>query len=110
LTIEPLEENGFALMGIINYRMFYSKNILSTGKLYKYTTYYIYAEYRNEMETNPEYFNLKYYTEKQENTLNNILLCVIYIDDDNIEINQDVNKVYAKNILSHTKDTTNPHG
>ena len=25
-------------------------------------------------------------------------------------INTDVNKVYAKNLLAHTKDSTNPHG
>lgn len=110
LIIEPLIQNGFSLMGILNYRMFLSTKRHNVGKLYYNRRYYIYIEFGNAMQINPESFEINYYTQKQEITANNMLLCVVQTFRGDLNIYTDVNKVFAKNILAHTKDNTNPHG
>jgi hypothetical protein len=39
----------------------------------------------------------------------NLLLCIVETTTPS-KIITDVNKIYGKNLLSHTKDNTNPHG
>lgn len=110
LVIQPLIQNGFSLMGILNYRMFFSKKPQRIGRLCYNQIYYVYIEFDEQMEYNPQKFVIKYYTKKQESNINRVLICYIQTFENNVMISTDVNKVYAKNILSHTKDTTNPHG
>lgn len=110
LLIKSYDEKGFSLMGIINYRMFYSKNEQRIGPLYYGLRYYIYIEYDYIMQTNPQGFSIKSYTQRQDANEYRMLLCIIDADYGNTKIDTDVNKVYSKNILAHVKDNTNPHG
>lgn len=109
LLISPYNPGGFSLMGILNYRMFYSKDVKKVGPLYDDLRYYIYVEYDEIMEINPEGFSINCYTSRQEPNDSRMLLCVVQTGR-NPKLNTDVNKIYSKNILSHTKDNTNPHG
>lgn len=110
LLIHPYDENGFSLMGILNYRMFYSKKEYRIGPLYYGLRYYIYIEYDYIMQTNPQGFSIKSYTQRQDVNEYRMLLCILDLDYNNVKIDTDVNKVYSKNILAHVKDNTNPHG
>lgn len=109
LKIKPFYEDGFSLLGVINKRLFYSKNQQKVQPLLYDHRYYIYLQASQYINTNPQAFFINAYTVKQELTAYNLLLCVVETTTPS-QIITDVNKVYAKNLLSHTKDTTNPHG
>lgn len=109
LTIKPMYNNGFSLLGIINYRLFYSKKDLVVNNLYFNQRYYIYLQAHDSIQTNPMGFHLNQYTTKQSSLNSNLLLCIIETTDQPVIIT-DVNKVFAKNLIAHTKDNTNPHG
>jgi hypothetical protein len=96
-------------LGIINYRLFLSKATITVSPLFYDTRYYIYLEIDEQIETNPRAFSVNAYTVKQVSTPYNLLLCIVETMNP-CNINTDVNKVYAKNLLAHTKDNTNPHG
>lgn len=110
LVIEPIEENGFSLMGILNYRMFFSKQKQQIGKLFYSSRYYVYLEFTQKMQFDPQKYSIRFYEQKKQINEYNMLLCVVQTFRGNLKIYTDVNKVYAKNILAHTKDNTNPHG
>ena len=105
LSIKPLEE--FSMLGILNYRLFLSKKEI-TYSIYPNSFYYIYAEYTEGLENNAESFSIKGYGSQQLDNDFRLLICTI--DTEKEQINLDVEKVYAKNILAHTSDSTNPHG
>lgn len=109
LKIRPLHSDGFALLGILNYRLFYSKHVLTVNNLIANNRYYIYLEAGELLDTNPESFYIHAYTVKQMITPYNLLLCIVETTSESLIIT-DVNKVFAKNLLAHTKDNTNPHG
>lgn len=108
LIIKPPKPDGFSLMGIINGRLFYSNSELNVGVFYPEMKYYVYVEYDTNLETDTEGFMLLAYTERQVE--GNLRMHLCDVDTYNGTIKTDVNKVYAKNILAHTMDTTNPHG
>lgn len=108
LVVAPMKAEGFSLMGLINYRMFFSRKEQEVGVLYSNAKYYVYVEYQEGLETDPECFALRAYTSGQKEDVNRMALCIVDTTDGTIDT--DVNKVYAKNILAHTTDSTNPHG
>jgi len=105
LVIKPLEQ--FSLLGILNYRLFLSKKEL-TYNLYPQAFYYIYAEYTESLENNANSFTIKGYGSPQLSNDFRLLLCTIDTEKEVIDL--DVEKIYAKNVLAHTADSTNPHG
>ena len=109
LIIQPIYDNGFSLLGIIDYRLFYSKKSLTVNGLYFNQRYYIYLETNSSIDINPQGFYLNSYTTKQKAKNNKLLLCIVETTDQPVIIT-DVNKVFAKNLIAHTKDNTNPHG
>lgn len=109
LKISPFGYNGFSIMGMLNYRLFYSKQVLTSENLYFNKRYYIYIESADGFELNPNAFLIRAYTTKQIPVSSQILLCIVETTQEP-KIITDLNKVYAKNILAHTKDNTNPHG
>lgn len=109
LKIKPINQNGFSLMGVINCRLFYSKKELILDALSPDNRYYIYLKPHELIETMPQAFILEAHNTKIIDTSSNLLLCIVETTTPS-KIITDVNKVYGKNLLSHTKDTTNPHG
>jgi hypothetical protein len=108
LRIKPLFANGFSLLGIINGRLFASQKDVTVHTLYSNAIYYVYIEYGDGLENDSTMFNVRAYLEKQKESETRMMLCIV--DTYNGMINIDVNKTYAKNLLAHTMDHTNPHG
>lgn len=109
LVISPPKEGGYSLLGLINSRMFKSMKDIEVGTLYRDALYYVYVEYQNGLETDTECFSIRAYMGKQEE--NDYKMCLCYIDTHGEGmVNTNVNKIYAKNLLAHTMDATNPHG
>ena len=109
LVIRPLKQNGYSLMGIINFRMFYTDKEIRVGRLQPNIRYYIYAEYDSGMETDPSAFKVQYYLDEQPPSVTRLPLCTVTTSYPAV-VDADVAKPYAKNIMAHTMDTTNPHG
>ena len=109
LVIRPLKQNGYSLMGIINFRMFYSDKELRIGRLQPNVRYYVYAEYDSGMETDPSAFKIRQYLDEQAASVLRLPLCTVVTSYPAV-VDTDVAKPYAKNIMAHTMDTTNPHG
>lgn len=110
-TLKPHDENSYSIMGIINKRLFYSKQPIQFLNLTPTRDYYFYIEYKEDLQVNPTYFNIVHYEKQQEQNACRMPLCVIYFTDyEKGYIDTDVNKIYAKNILSHVMDNTDPHG
>lgn len=114
-SITPMKERGFSLFGVVNYRLFYSTEMISKTLL-NGTMYYIYAEPNfPSIDTDATAFSVIDYTTEQslEDDGGNavrIPLCVIDTTGDEPVIDLDVNKTYAKNVTAHISDNTNPHG
>lgn len=106
LSIQPIEE--FSLLGILNYRLFYQRNELLSQEIPVGVFYYMYAEYTEGLEADAESFIITGYPYRQIDDDHHLLICTINTAAGTI--NLDVNKVFAKNILAHTADKTNPHG
>ena len=109
LVIQPVGNDGFSLMGMLNYRLFYSKDRLVIGTMFADMQYYVYVEYEESMETNPFAYQINFYNYQKQVNKYRMLLCIVRTTKDPV-IDLDVNKVYSKNILAHTMDITNPHG
>ena len=109
LVIKPSKSGGYSLMGIINCRLFMSMVDVRVGTLYKDSEYYVYVEYDNGLETDAQCFSVRAYPTKQTEDSRRMALCIVNTSGEGT-IDTDVNKVYAKNILAHTMDSTNPHG
>ena len=109
LVISPAEKNGYSLMGIINSRLFYSMTDVTVGTLYRDAVYHVYIEYENGLETDAQCFSVKAYLDMQKGSNRRMYLCAVDTHGEG-NVATDVDKVYAKNILSHTMDSTNPHG
>lgn len=109
LVIKPAKQGGYSLLGIINGRLFKSMDDISVGTLYWDTIYHVYVESSEGLETDSRCFSVRAYTEKMEESRFRMKLCVVDTHGDGT-VNTDVDKIYAKNLLAHTMDTTNPHG
>lgn len=108
IKIIPYEK--FSLMGVLNYRLFYFEGVLDLGLFLLGKRYYIYLYYDEQLQNNPQKVSIRAFEQKKQITEYNMLLCVATVTYESIEIETDVSKVYGKNILAHTQDTTNPHG
>ena len=82
---------------------------MRVGTLYKDSEYYVYVEYDNGLETDAQCFSVRAYPTKQTEDARRMALCIVNTSGEGA-IDTDVSKVYAKNILAHTMDSTNPHG
>lgn len=109
LVISPFNEGGYSLLGIINSRMFKSMNNIEVGTLYKDCLYHVYIEYQNGLETDAECFSVRAYMDEQDESEYRMCLCRVDTHKDGL-VDTNVDKIYAKNLLAHTMDTTNPHG
>lgn len=102
--------DGYSIMGIMHYRMFYGIDDLDLGQFSQGNTYYVYAEYSNGMEEDPTQFTINSYTEEQPSVNTNLLLCIVDYTDVEPSLDTNVNKTYIKNIINHTMNSNNPHG
>lgn len=109
LAISPSKEGGYSLLGIINSRMFKSMKDIEVGTLYGNGAYHVYVEYQNGLETDAECFSVRAYIDKQEESDHKMYLCHVDTHGEGL-VNTNVDKIYAKNLLAHTMDATNPHG
>ena len=109
LVISPSKQDGYSLMGIINCRLFMSMEDVTVGTLYGDGMYYVYVEYDNGLETDAGCFSVKAYPTRQTEDARRMALCVVDTHGEGT-VDTDVDKVYAKNVLAHTMDSTNPHG
>lgn len=129
--MELLPINGISLLGLLNKRLLYSETQLTSPEFTMDGTNYIYVQYEGETDnlisnsdqtivTNETRFSI--FVSKNEMSEENIrlLLCTVDFLDSNSGVpvilgekiawvNED-NKIYAKNLLAHANDSTNPHG
>ena len=110
LHIRPSLQDGYSLLGIINGRLFSSMEDISVGTLYADAVYHVYVEYQNGLETDAQCFSVNAYISPQKENDCRMKLCVVDTTEGDGKVDADVNKIYAKNILAHTMDSTNPHG
>lgn len=109
LVIKPLDE--FSLLGIINYRLFMSDKEISIPIVYNDAINYVYIKYNDILERNVEGFSVEVEPMVLYDSNSTFLLCQVDTRNNQVKIITDVNgKTLAKNVLAHTKDTTNPHG
>lgn len=110
LEISKPLNSDYSLLGIINYRLFMSTKTVTSTEMFKGNKWYVYVEYTSYLEDSANKFDLSVSLfEKDED--NFLLVAIVDLTDiNNIKINTDTNKIYAKNILAHTADRTNPHG
>lgn len=101
---------GYACLGILNYRLYRSKEFKSPyfGKGY----FYVYICYTFAMNKYPDRFTIQVSKDDSLDKNNSSVLKICQVDyrDDKPVLKDDINKVYAKNVLAHTQDKTNPHG
>lgn len=124
--------NGITLMGLLNRRLLLSERRLSSPQFTMDGKNYIYVKYEGNQDTitsnskstiisNETKFSI---VVSKNNTFEEdiyMLLCTVdfsnssstsipvILDDKIAWVNED-NKIYAKNLLAHSKDNTNPHG
>ena len=111
LTITPSSSDGFSLMGIINGYLFRSTSKITVSTtLYADSTYYVYVEYLEGLETDAQNFAINAYTEEQTENSEKMALCVVDTSDGGTIDTNVAGKVYASSILSHIAGKTNPHG
>lgn len=108
LEISPTED--YSLLGIVNYRLFLSKETIKSFEMMPGNVWYVYIEYTQYLEEESDKFRLITSLFEKEGDEYLLAAEIDLTDENNIKINTDTNKVYAKNILAHTADNTNPHG
>ncbi len=108
--------NSYSIMGIVNGRMFASRQSVVVDRyLYAGNTYYAYVEYTSGLNTSTELFNVAIYDEEQTANDVRLPLCKIASVGEGGSATWEIDanipgKVYSANIVSHTADSTNPHG
>ena len=113
LVISPtVSSSGYSLIGIINGRLFYSQKALRIGRLVPNITYYVYVEYDDYLESNPDIPKIEFYTEYQENSSFRIPLCIVSAIPGAPFVDTSVDKPNAAYIISHMSgvNNSNPHG
>ena len=108
LRLDPI--NGYSAVGIINYRLYLSKEIRYSNSFMKGEHYHIYIQYDNLIEIDPNQFNIVY-SYKELDDLDTLLkICEVDYTGEEPVLILDIEKDLSKNVLAHTKDSTNPHG
>lgn len=112
LEITKPENGDYSLLGIVNYRLFLSDKTEKSNVVTKGYTYNVYVEYISSTEYDASAFNIKAYCgyPPEDNEYRLLIAQIDLTDEKDIKLNTDTGKVYAKNILAHTSDFTNPHG
>ena len=109
VKIKPYSE--YTLLGIINYRLFMYTKVLSSILMMKGAYYYIYVQYSQNLDLSPTQFTLAVETRPHdERSETKLKIAEVDFTGNYPILKYDLDKVYAKNILAHTRDTTNPHG
>lgn len=102
----------YSLIGIVNYQLFCTEEIVEFKDIYKGRFYYIYVGYSNSLNINSESF-LKVVTTSKFSSDDKTKVLIATVDYTGdvpvIEENPD-GKMYSDEVLAHTSDTTNPHG
>jgi len=108
--------NSYSLMGIVNGRMFASQRTIVVDRLlYADTKYYVYVEYNDALNFNPSEFSVSVYNMRQGTSDARMLICTVEGTSNGSSVSWQIDtdlpeKVYSSNIVSHTADSTNPHG
>ena len=110
LEIKKPDDGEYSLLGIINYRLFMSDATITSREMQGGYIWYVYVKYTSYLENEVDKFVLETDLKKQEDDCFLLVAEVDLTDENNIKINVDTDKIYAKNILAHTADHTNPHG
>ena len=99
-----------SLLGIVNYRLFMSTKTVTSTEMLRGSEWYVYVEYTSYLEDAADKFSLSVSPFEKDGD-NFLLVAIVDLTDVNhIKINTDTDKIYAKSILAHTADKTNPHG
>lgn len=109
IKISPYD-GKYALLGIINYRLFLQDDTIYTPYIAKGEHYHIYLQYTNYMELDSSAFEITYSYRELDDYDIRIKLCELDWTGDEPVLITDINKVTAKNLLAHSQDRTNPHG
>lgn len=110
---EDFSRNSYSLMGIVNGRMFASRQSIVVDRvLYDGNTYYAYVEYTSALNKNTALFDVAIYDEEQDANDIRLPLCKIQsVGTSAWSIDTNISgKLYSANIVSHSATATNPHG
>lgn len=103
-------EKEYAVLGIINHRLFCSNKPVVFSGLTKGEFYYVYVAYKSELNTDATRFR-RVLSPSRKDSDKYILLATVDLRGDEPIVNDSPDgKKYTKNILSHITDSTNPHG
>ena len=108
LTIMP--EKTYAVLGILNHRLFYSYKTVVFEKLKRGEFYYVYLAYQSDMNTDATKFR-RVLSPTRKDSNKYILLATVDLRGDEPVVDENPDgKKYTKDILAHITDSTNPHG
>lgn len=95
---QNLTADNFSLSGILNNNFFYSTNIIEIENLNNNKNYYIYVKEKEEgLKTNPNNFQIEKSENLKDNVTNQIYLCKINIENNQVNIDINVNgKLYLE--------------
>lgn len=112
LTIKKPFGGKYNILGVVNYRLFFStEEKIRSPKMIEGNLWFVYVEYNSFVEDNPTRFDLIAKPVPVEESNKYLLVAKVDLTDkNNFKIITDTDKIYAKNILAHTADNTNPHG
>ena len=112
LVVTPSASSGYSLLGILNKRLFCSTDTLHIGRLMLNTTYHVYAEYTESLDTNPAFIRVSFYDEAQDRSMFMMPLCVVTTTPGSPSVDLDVDKPNASQVLAHAGqgNDSNPHG
>ena len=110
LLVYPLP--NYSVLGILNYRLFYAKEMIEFKDMRIGHKYYIYASYRLEIDVDPTKFIRNVSMEKKPvNNDNHVYLAEVDLTGAEPVVNENPdNKMYLDEVLAHTKKNENPHG
>ena len=103
-------ENEYAVLGILNHRLFYSHKPIVFDGLTKNNFYFIYVAYQTELNIDATRFR-RVLSPTIKDSDKYLLLATVDLRGDEPVINENPDdKKYTKDILGHITDSTNPHG
>ncbi len=100
----------YSIFGIIDHKLFLSTKTITFDKLQKGRMYYLYIQSSNELFAQPEKFNKIVSTTKRLETPEKMLIATVNLIKEPYINENPLDKVYSKDILAHTHDSSNPHG
>lgn len=110
LTVSPAEEGGYALMGVMDRRMWYARGTRTAGVYAPGETWHVYVEAAEGLDTDPEAWTLESYETAQAVGPGRMPLCVVDLTGAGAIVTDVPGKAHAGSWTGHVASSSDPHG